>query len=234
VTIHEDLAEALWVRIQRDPDAVARMFELRNRHIDGEMLDEGIYGSGYADSLGSSARFRPEKWPPHQHAAFIAIHSMIGSGEAGFTCISTGGAPGADADRAGNAAKLAQTHSHFRADLDMGQNCADQDGVLSWAEPLHISRPTGQFFYPSPCKLDGQAPLVELTVGVAPRSVPLEVGDSWPSRTYMHLVQHGAVARWPYGSKLIWLFINFEHHNTTILPRASDLSPRVGDVVGAA
>lgn len=206
MTVHEDLAEAVWQDIQEDHEAVAAMFKLRNRHIRGEMNEGGIYGTGYADALGSSARFRPEKWPLRQHAAFVELHALIGSGEVTYTCISTGGTPGPDVDRAGNAAKLAETHPRFKAWLDMEQNGADSDGSLKWAEPLKVSRPTGEFFYPSSCKEADQSILTYPTM-VEPGSAPLEVGDSWPSRTLMHIRQYGSVARWPYGSELIWLFL---------------------------
>lgn len=208
MTVHEDLAEGVWEDIQEDPEAVAAMFRLRNRHIRGEMDEGGIHGTGYADALGSSARFQPKKWPLHQHAAFVKLHALIGAGDVTYTCISTGGTPGPDADRVGNAAKLAETHDRFEASLDMEQNGADADGTLSWSGPLRVSRPTGDFFYPSACRNVQQSILV-CPAEVVEGSAPLEVGDSWPSRTLMHLVQYGAVARWPYGSKLIWLFLNF-------------------------
>ncbi|CAM5626260.1 hypothetical protein STENM36S_08725 [Streptomyces tendae] len=208
MTVHEDMAEALWEDIQESPETVAAMFRLRNRHIRGEMDEGGVYGTGYADALGSSARFQPKKWPLAQHAAFINIHALIGAGDVAFTCISTGGTPGADADRAGNARKLADTMSPFQAELDMHQNGADSDGVIRWDEPLKISRSTGAHFYPSVCRKQEYSLVTYPTVRKA-GSAPLEVGDSWPSRTLMHLHQYGAVARWPYGSKLIWLFINF-------------------------
>lgn len=81
MTVHEDLAEGVWEGIQESPEAVAAMFRLRNRHIRGEMDEGGMYGTGYADALGSSARFPPKKWPLPQHAAFINIHAMIGAGD---------------------------------------------------------------------------------------------------------------------------------------------------------
>ncbi|WP_409469044.1 hypothetical protein [Streptomyces sp. HC307] len=211
MTVHEDLAESVWQDIQKDHNAVAAMFRLRNRHIRGEMDEGGIHGTGYADALGSSARYRPEKWPLHQHAAFVELHALIGAGDVTYTCISTGGTPGADADRTGNAAKLAQTHDRFTAELDMCQNGADSDGTLSWSGPLRVSRPTGAFFYPSACRNAQQSILVYPTE-VREGRAPLEVGDSWPSRTLMHLQQYGAVARWPYGSRLIWLFLDFNRH----------------------
>jgi hypothetical protein len=209
MTVHEDLAAGVWEDIQENPQDVAAMFELRNRHIRGEMHEGEVYGTGYADALGSSARFKPKQWPLPQHAAFVKLHAMIGAGAVSYTCISTGGMPGPDADRVGNARKLDRTHGRFTANLDMEQNGADSDGTLHWSGPLRMSRPTGVFFYPSACRDAPQSLLIYPTE--APQgSAPLEVGDSWPSRTLMHLHQYGAVARWPYGSNLIWLFINFD------------------------
>ena len=209
MTVHEDAAEALLQDIQQDEKATTAMLRLRNRHIQGGMDDGGILGTGYADSLGSSARYAPNKWPLHQHAAFVQIHSLIGAGDVAYTCISTGGTPGPDADRVGNSRKLDDTIEPFRAALDMSQNRADSDGVLRWHEPLKISRSTGAHFYPSACRR-GQYSLVTYPTIREPGSAPLEVGDSWPSRTLLHLWEDGAVARWPYGSKLIWLFVNYK------------------------
>jgi hypothetical protein len=93
MTVHEDLAKGVWEDIQKDHRAAAAMFKLRNRHIRGEMDEGGVHGTGYADSLGSSARYSPEKWPLHQHAAFVQLHSLIGAGQVTYTYISTGGTP---------------------------------------------------------------------------------------------------------------------------------------------
>lgn len=207
MTVHVDLAEGFLEDFRKEPAAMAALHELRERHIKGEMDEGGIYGTGYADALGSSARFAPKRWPLHQHAAFLELHALVGSGAVTYTCISTGGTPGPDADRTGNAARLAKTHDRFKARLDMEQNGADADGTLSWSGPLQVSRPTGAFFYPSDCRNAPQSILVYPSE-VAEGSAPLEVGDSWPSRTLMHLWQYRAVARWPYGSNLIWLFLN--------------------------
>ncbi|MFE2973405.1 hypothetical protein [Streptomyces sp. NPDC059258] len=213
MTVHEDLAKDVWEDIQEKPSDVAAMFELRNRHIRGEMNEGGVHGTGYADALGSSAMYRPKQWPLAQHAVFIKLHAMIGAGIVSYTCISTGGTPGPDADRVGNAAKLAKTHERFRAELDMDQNGADADGNLSWSGELKLSRPTGNFFYPSTCRNAPQS-ILNYPTKMREGTAPLEVGDSWPSRTLMHLYQYGAVARWPYGSELIWLFVNFERRSS--------------------
>lgn len=210
MTVHEEAAKRLLEKYQRNPDAVRTLIELRNRHIDGELDEGGIWGSGYADALGSSSRFQPIRWPLYQHAAFLELHALVGSGRAAYTYIGTGGTPGADADRIGNAAKLAETCPPFEASLVMGQNGAAYDGHLRWGEELEISRPTGAFFYEDTCQQVTQTPLVRPATQ-APGLAPLEVGDSWPSRTLMHLWQYGAVARWPYGSDLIWLFLSYDY-----------------------
>ncbi|MEV8057439.1 hypothetical protein AB0P37_13195 [Streptomyces antimycoticus] len=119
MTVHEDLAQGFLEDFQKEPSAMTALLELRDRHISGDMNEGDIYGTGYADALGSSARFAPKQWPLHQHAAFLELHALVGSGAVTYTCISTGGAPGADADREGNAAKLAQTHPRFTAHLDI-------------------------------------------------------------------------------------------------------------------
>lgn len=208
MTVHEDLAKEVLEDFLEEPETMASLSRLRNRLIAGEMDEGGVFGNGYADALGSSARFTPKQWPLHQHAAFLRLHALIGSGQVAYTYISTGGTPGPDRDREGNAAKLSKTRHPFEARLDMDQNGADADGTLIWRESLRISRPTGDFYYADGCHRSGQSILHCPAVRV-PGSAPLEVGDSWPSRTLMHLLQYKSVARWPYGSKLIWLFINY-------------------------
>lgn len=207
MTVHEELAEGIWDDIRDNPEDAAEVFRIQKRHITGAFDDEQL-GSAYADSVGSSARFRPSRWPVHQTAAFAFIHSLIGGGKVAYTPISTGGAPGPDADRIGNAHLLEQTHPPFRADLDMTQNGADFDGTLKWDQPIHLGRSVGAFYYEDGCRNSGKTCL-EYRATTGPSWAPLEVGDSWPSRTLMHLWQFGAVARWPYGSKVILLFINY-------------------------
>lgn len=207
MTVHEDLAEGIWDDIREDPAEVAAVFRTQKMHTSGQ-LDHDKLGSAYADSLGSSARFQPSRWPVHQTAAFAFMHALIGAGRVAWVPISTGGTPGPDADRTGNAALLQRTCPPFRAELDMTQNGADFDGVLNWDQPIRLERGTGAYYYEDSCSSTTQSRLTYLATA-SPSWAPLEVGDSWPSRTLMHLHQFGAVARWPYGSKFILLFTNF-------------------------
>jgi hypothetical protein len=207
VTIHEELAEGIWEDLRETPTEAAAVFSVQKLHTSGQLDNEQL-GSAYADSLGSSARFSPSRWPVHQTAAFAYLHTLIGTGRVAFVPIDTGGAPGPDADRIGNAALLERTCPPFRAELDMTQNGADHDGALEWDQPIRLERSTGSFYYEDACASTTQSRLTYLAT--AGRGwAPLEVGDSWPSRTLLHLWQFGAVARWPYRSKHILLFINF-------------------------
>ncbi|MCL8016954.1 hypothetical protein [Streptomyces sp. AS02] len=207
MTVHEDLAEGIWDDIREDPEEAAAVFRVQKMHTGGDLDDEGL-GSAYANSLGSSARFQPSRWPVHQTAAFAYLHALVGGGQVAYVPISTGGTPGPDADRIGNAELLRKTCRPFHAELDMTQNGADFDGTLEWAEKIRLERGMGSYYYENACQNTKQSRLTYLaTTGAS--WAPLEVGDSWPSRTLMHLAQFGAVARWPYGSKFILLFVNF-------------------------
>jgi hypothetical protein len=207
MTIHEDLAEGIWNDIREDPEEAAAVFRVQKLHTSGALHNK-LLGNAYADSLGSSARFRPPRWPVHQTAAFAYLHALVGGGSVAYVPISTGGTPGPDSDRSGNARRLEDTFSPFKAELDMTQNGADFDGTLSWGETIRMERSTGAFYYENSCVEQRQSRLNYLTT-CPPDWAPLEVGDSWPSRTLLHLLEFGAVARWPYGSEFILLFINF-------------------------
>ncbi|WUD72110.1 hypothetical protein OG937_10630 [Streptomyces sp. NBC_00510] len=172
MTVHEDLAEGIWEDIRKQPEEAAAVFRVQNMHINGD-LDQDVIRSAYADSLGSSARFRPARWPVYQTAAFAFLHALIGGGDVAYVPIRTGGTPCPDADRVGNAALLARTCPPFSAELDMGQNGADCDGTLRWDKTIELSRGTGAFFYQDNCRNRGQSRL-ECRTTYQPRSAPLE------------------------------------------------------------
>jgi hypothetical protein len=44
-------------------------------------------------------------------------------------------------------------------------------------------------------------------VMIQPGEAPLEIGSSLPSRTWLHLREDRAVARWPYGHDSFMLFV---------------------------
>lgn len=66
----------------------------------------------------------------------------------------------------------------------------------------------------------------------ATRIFPLEVGYTKSYTTYRHLVENGSVARWPYGSKKIYLLDMHEHHmemKKVLLP--SDIVAKIANMI---
>lgn len=142
-------------------------------------------------------------WPLEQVAAFALVHSELCSGKVAEVQISAGGAPGADADRAGNAALVANLPAPFTAEVFAHQNCEDQDGFLSWSEPIMMEVATGIGIVGP----DGKTRRQVVTREIPPGEAPLEIGTTCASNTLMHLRSDRALARWPYGSERIRLFV---------------------------
>lgn len=210
MTVHESLAHSMLAKIIDDPKAPATLSDVRRR-LQVEPGTPGGFDVGYADAIGQVHRSAPSKWPMEQVAALTGVHAGIVAGNFGRIEIggpNLEGGPRRDSDRKGNAAKLSELYGPFRAVVNMEQNQADEDGEFSWDEPAHCDRAFPVSFIP-PCPREGMRRITRL-VKLDPWSVPLEIGSSSPSRTFFHLIDDGAVARWPYGSDRITLFINFK------------------------
>lgn len=197
-TFHEEAAETLLDDIMQTPEAAATLAHHR------AVLTENR-NPRWAARIGQT-HHHPRSWPLEQAAAHLAVHSALMTGRYVDVLIGVGAAPGPDADREGNALKLARVNKHFRADLDMTQNGRESDGRLSWSEPISTDRSTNVGLI-TDC---GTTP-VRTSVTLPPGGVPLEVGTSKPSTTLMHLRRFGGVARWAYGDDLIALFVDVTH-----------------------
>ncbi|MEU8278801.1 hypothetical protein ACFYOK_34760 [Microbispora bryophytorum] len=92
--------------------------------------------------------------------------------------------PYRDRDRAANQEILTTLPAHVRGVIDQNQHGAERDGFIEWALPLSAMKFEDDQVVPF------SAPLGD---------APLEVGNTYASRTCLHLAEHGAVARWPYG-----------------------------------
>jgi len=68
-----------------------------------------------------------------------------------------------------------------------------QDGFIKWTEPIELGQIdcTGR----------------EIVATVKPKCIPLEVGWTRPDTTIYHILGDGGLARWPYRSKNIYLFV---------------------------
>jgi hypothetical protein len=201
-TIHERAARAVLDRMLTDEGTAAVLARTRRRLAQGTQFDPG-----YVDAIGQMHRSRPGAWPPHQAAAFLQMHTRTGSGLYAIVRVEVGTAPHADAERDANASALNDLPEPFVADLDLGQKAADEDGTLHWTQDITAIRCTGVVQL---MNCAAQVP-VTMPAVVAPGSIPLEVGTTLPSRTLLHLVEDGGVARWAYGSTDLYLFLNLQH-----------------------
>jgi hypothetical protein len=132
-------------------------------------------------------------WNTGQLAALDALLCAQTDGVLKMQFIEVGAKPGRDADREGNRAKLANLPHGFKATIYDGLS-HDGDGWLDIPVAADVViRDQGS---------------VIATAG-DPRlrwdGAPLEIGYTCASRTWLHLVEHGIVARWPYGYDRIYV-----------------------------
>lgn len=215
-TIHEDVAEQELADMLTDAD------QAKHLHTVAARLRDGRFPDWLAAMVGQTPA-RPGSWPSHQVAAFASVLTRLAYGRVARRRIRVGASPGADADRAGNAARLRDLPAPFVAHLDMTQHGADCDGLLEWTEPVTTWRSTVVPVLGAHV-LHGA---IQAPFEVRPSSVPLEVGYTLPSRTFAHLLTDGAVARWPYEDDEIHLLVDLEraglHMGTRPLP--TDIEP---------
>jgi hypothetical protein len=168
-------------------------------------LQTGLWDREYADAIGQMHALGPSRWPTEQVAAFAKIHRYLMTGAVSQVGVQVGMAPFPDAERDANAAVLCSLPPPFRAWLDMTQRGGPEDGWLSWTEPILANKSVGLPYYSS--GTDHPRPLTLPRV-IPPGGVPLEVGNSPPSRTALHMYEEFGVARWPYESTMITIFIS--------------------------
>ena len=195
-TVHEQMATKLMDQMLYSPSAARVLAETR------QALRSGRMDATYRDRIGQT-QHRAAYWPPEQAAAFLRVHTGLMSGEFAMALLEVGEVPAGDADRRVNAERLARMHPAFAARLDAEQSNAEGDGEVCWTASIRAQRSTGR-------PLSGGAtPSPQLSAHeVPPGCVPLEIGLTFPSRTLLHLLKHGGVARWPYQSTVVALLLN--------------------------
>lgn len=201
-TTHEDAAVALFREMMIYKEGAHAL------HVHYEGLARDRWTPDYIDAIGQLHRCRHTQWPPEQVASFMMVHHMLMEGEVASVRIGTDGKPGPDKDRVGNQSKLDDLPGPFTAVVDPDQGTSTfGDGTLAWHETIKMEKSLGVPHID--LATDHRAP-VEIISDFPPGDVPLEIGTSKPSRTYMHLLNGQGVARWPYGSEYIWLFVPTE------------------------
>ncbi|ROR38175.1 hypothetical protein [Kitasatospora cineracea] len=149
-----------------------------------------------------------DAWTDGQVWALAQIHMWICDGLLKVFRVEVGATPGADKDREGNRAKLAAgLPENFTPEVYPGPGHSDAgDGILTWRED-HFTW-----------------------------LMPLEIGYTMASRTFIHLHDHGVIARWPYGSEDVWVmhFSSAEDWDNIRNPRGGKLDRMLsGDLTEA-
>lgn len=193
---HEEMAASLLDQMLFSPSVASVLAETRLQ-LRSERIDQA-----YVMAIGQT-QYSPAAWPAEQAAAFLRIHAGLTSGEFAQVVVGVGDTPQRDRDRTINQQRLKRLHEGFSARLNPDQNGADADGHLWWTNEILADRSTGQA---DPGRSGRPSPIVN-AVPIPAGGVPLEVGVSKPSRTLLHLLQHGGVARWPYGFDTVTILL---------------------------
>ena len=128
---------------------------------------------------------------------FAQVRRLISSGELAMATLDIGFMPRADVEvEYHNLILQKAPDCHFWGEFWGG--LADEDGYLTWAEDVVFER---QFWSENDDSIE------RLFLQIEPYHIPLEVGYTESSRTWIHLCYDGALARWPYNSRLIYVFI---------------------------
>lgn len=162
-----------------------------------DALRAGAYGP-LAEALGQSSEVRGGA-TQYDAWAFGQLWHQLHTAKVFAVTVDVGAEPGPDVDRAGNQQRLtAGLPPAFTAEVSMRAIDADGDGTLAWSRPVRV--------HAVGCREKECAATLPASVVLAPGSAQLEIGTTSFARTDYHLRQERSVARWPYGSRLLYLF----------------------------
>jgi hypothetical protein len=145
------------------------------------------------------------------------VESLLLSGQVRRTAVNIGHGPYADKMAEANSAALNAKLTHFAMTAGVSDSSGGRqdDGDITWHEPLDLL---------SAAEAQGDA---SASAVLAPGNAPLEVGYTLPSRTLTHLLEEGAVWRWPYNSQRLWLLaaVMEDSHGWHVHPFMLDVDP---------
>ena len=198
-SLHIDAA----IRTAQKWDADPRTSRIIPDCMDG--IRTGRWDRDYLDAVGQLSWGGPSKWLPHEVAAFAVMHRNLMIGLISQVEIEVGAVPFPDAERQANASALEDLPNPFSSYVDRTQRNDGQDGWLKWTQPITVIRSVGvaHFMYGA----EDPRP-VTMRPTIPPGGVPLEIGTTLPSRTALHVFSDRGVARWPYESTRIRLFVS--------------------------
>jgi len=151
-------------------------------------LKSGFWEQSYVNSLFQLAF---GNWDLYAAYCFAHLHTWISIGKVLMAAVDIGCEPLEDCNVEENNKLLARLPPPFSGGFCGGNH--DCDGYIKWSEPIEFGQIdcTGR----------------EIVATVPPRSVPLEIGYTNPDITIYHILREHALARWPYGSEHIHLFM---------------------------
>lgn len=178
-------------------------------------LQSGHWPAWYVDTICQPSRTHTAgAWPMEQIYAFMFVDDWIQRGALAVVDIEVGQEPHRDSQRIANQEALDAIKGPYVAIVDQDQHCGDGDGTLTWTGQISIS------FRADPGEWNGTASTAWVDGAVTKVAhAPLEIGSTLASTTVFRLGESRALARWPYGSKSIRLFLDTDIFRPVALDR---------------
>lgn len=193
-SIHEDVLKEKVDRLTTDDPNWRLLFSDVLRR-----FEDGFYPQAYVDAILQN--WWRNSYDIYDAYAFSQVHAQILTGKVAIMLVNVGATPRRDKEVDYHNAILADSPSYMFFGTFYG-GLADQDGSFTWKSNVEFNVK----------RYDSTAKRVRKPrpVSVAPRTVPLEVGYTKGSRTMLHLGADLGLARWPYGSEAITVFVTLD------------------------
>ncbi len=160
-----------------------------------QKLHAGLFSQSHVDAI--LQKWNHSGYDIYDAYAFSRVHSQLCSGSIVSARVDISAMPRGDKEIEYHNSVLNKRESRLFFGEFWG-GLADSDGYLTWVKPLE--------FEVGKCILDDDT-IERKSVLIKPRRVPLEVGTTEGSRTIVHLGFDGGLARWPYGSEEIHVYV---------------------------
>lgn len=160
-----------------------------------QKLHAGFFSQSYVDAV--LQKWNRSGYDIYDAYAFCHVHRQLCSGSIASVRVGIGAMPRSDKEiEYHNSVLHRQGNCLFFGEFWGG--LADSDGYLTWSKPLE--------FEITKCSFTDDT-IERTSVVIEPRRVPLEVGTTEGSRTIVHLAMDGGLARWPYGSEELYVYV---------------------------
>ena len=196
---------------------MAESRELRECLFDYQQkLHAGFFSQSYVDAV--LQKWNRRGYDIHDAYAFCQVHRQLCSGSIASTRVYIGATPRADKEIAYNNSVVRGNENSLFFGEFWGA-LADDDGYITWSKPLE--------FEVTKCSLTDDT-IERSSVLIEPRRLPLEVGTTEGSRTMVHLAFEGGLARWPYGSEELYVYVVIDKNELASHKVASVLDGYLG------